>query len=170
MIVVLPRLEVSHDLLDKEHGSEPQLVVPVVVEAAFEGREEVVEVLEKLLRLNQVVGEESHRGDHSSFPDGVGRDAWTPLDAWHQHHLNDDLTIKHYGRVQILGLEEVFAQVKHVHPEFPVFFFVDTGGHDLEDLVPEINHCGLRPAHKHVKHEPLWRVLVPAVVILLHVL
>lgn len=35
VIVVLARLEVSHDLLDKEHGSESQLVVPVIVEAAF---------------------------------------------------------------------------------------------------------------------------------------
>jgi hypothetical protein len=170
VIVVLPRLEVSHDLLDEEHGRESQLVVPVVVETAFEGREEVVEILEKLLGLDQVVGEESHRGDHSGFPDRVGGDAGTPLDARHQHHLNDDLTIKHYCRVKVLGLQEMFAQVKHVHPEFPVFFFVDTGGHDLEDLVPEINHCGLRPAHKHVEHESLRRVLVPAIVILLHVL
>ena len=70
--------------------------------------------------------------------------------------------------MEVLCLQEVLSQCKHIDPQFVVFLSVDTGGDDFEDFVPKVNNRGLGAADKHIKDEALRRVFIPVVVVFFH--
>lgn len=105
-----------------------------------------MEVLVNFDTFDQVFVEKSYRANDRGFTDRVAWQASRPFEAGDQDHFENDFGVENDCWVEVLCLQEVLSQCKHIDAQFVVFLSVDTGGDDFEDFVPEVNNCGLEDA------------------------